>query len=206
MKAHSDTQLVVVDNGSHWPQPHGDITLTVTPNLGFSRGCNIGASAATGDILVFLNNDTEVHEGWLDALLRPFEDEAIGITGARLTYPDGSLQHAGVTLDFIDGILTAHNVLTEEPSGLVAAVTGACLAIRAPLFRNLGGFDHGFYNGYEDVDLCLKARCAQFAVYYCADSHVTHHESASGESRWYGVQSNIARLHNRWADTLAAHG
>ncbi len=121
IRAHSDTEIVVVDNGSEWPQPHGDITITVTPNRGFARACNIGASAAHGDIIVFLNNDTVVTENWLDELLYPFEDEAIGVTGARLTYPDGTLQHAGVTLDFVDGVLTAHNILTDEPSGIVAA-------------------------------------------------------------------------------------
>jgi GT2 family glycosyltransferase len=150
-----------------------------------------------GDPIVFLNDDTEPEPGWLEALCVPFADPAIGITGARLTYPDGRIQHAGVYLDRPGGVLTAHNVLTDEPSREVDAVTGACMAVRRATWEQLGGFDTGFVNGYEDVDLCLRAQAAGWRVWYTADSRVVHHESQSGPARWAHVNQNVTRLQER---------
>lgn len=171
-------------------------TLVVAddPNASFAENCNTGAQYAPGEILVFLNDDTEPQDGWLGALCRPFDDPRVGITGARLTYPDGRIQHAGVYLDSPGGVLTAHNVLTDEPSREVEAVTGACMAVRREAWTQLGGFDVGYINGYEDVDLCLRARAEGWQVWYCADAHVIHHESQSGPARWTHVRENIERL------------
>ena len=149
---------------------------------------------------MFLNDDTIPQAGWLEALCAPFTDPQVGITGGKLTYPDGRIQHAGVYLDRPDGILTAHNVLTDEPSRPVEAVTGACLAIRRDTWDELDGFDTGFRNGYEDIDLCLRARDAGWQVWYTADAHVVHHESQSGPARWTHVRQNVIRLQERHGD------
>ncbi len=175
----------------------------------FAETCNEGAAKANQpnesfivnrvvatrgpDMLVFLNDDTVCHPGWLDALTRRHR---WGIVGAHLTYPDGTTQHSGVFLRDNNG-LEAFNRLREAPSGEVPAVTGACLMIRREIWDALGGFDESFVNGYEDVDLCLRAREAGHRVWYAADSEVTHLESQS-EGRFDHAADNIRLLQERW--------
>lgn len=161
----------------------------------FAAHCNYGAMTP-GDPIVFLNDDTLPQPGWLKALVKPFDDPRVGVTGARLTYPDGRIQHAGVRFETVRGILTAYNVLTDEPSRYVDAVTGACMAVRRDAFGD--GFDTGYRNGYEDVDLCLRVSEDGWRIWYAADSHVVHLESQSGPARWAHVQHNINRLQERW--------
>lgn len=174
-----------------------DIEVIVKAGGTFAENCNAGASEATGDTIVVLNDDTVVQPGWLQPLVAPIPDDA-GITGAQLFYPDGTIQHAGIYFDAPNDILTAHNITWEEPSGPRDAVTGACLAIHRPLFEHLGGFDEGFRNGYEDVDLCLRARDLGVPILFVAESHVIHLESQS-EGRFAHAQANIARLQERWS-------
>lgn len=165
----------------------------------FAEHCNYGATWP-GDPIVFLNDDTIPQDGWLDALLAPFADPTVGITGCRLTYPDGTIQHAGVYLDRPGGVLTAHNVTSDEPSRDVEAVTGACMAVRRECWSQLDGFDTGYVNGYEDVDLCLRARAAGWTVRYTADGTVVHLESQSGPARWTHVRHNVERLQKAHGD------
>jgi GT2 family glycosyltransferase len=160
----------------------------------FAENANEGAASTDSDIIIFLNDDCEVTDGWYEALVAPFQDPEVQISGCRLTYPDGRLQHAGIYLDFVDGILTAHNHLTDQPGGPVAAVTGACMAVR----RGVACFDTAFRNGYEDVDLCLRVG----GVHYTPLGTVVHHESASGPRRWQHVSDNIKLLHYRWANVV----
>lgn len=175
-----DAEIVVVDGGS------------------FAENCNRGALLANRGTLVFLNDDTVPQPGWLEALVTPLAEHDVGITGAKLLYPDRTIQHAGIYFDAPDGILTAHNIQTDEPTRDVDAVTGACLAITRDLFNECTGFDPAFVNGYEDVDLCLRVRAGGWRVRYVADSVVVHHESASGHARWTHVANNIQRLQDLW--------
>jgi len=197
-----DAEVVVVDNQGDFP----DAQVRPGRNLGFAQGCNAGAMHADGEKLVFLNNDCLVHPGWLWPLSYHLDDPGIGIVGARLIYPDGVVQHAGVRVDFtrppgeeawnIDrGLPVSHQNIHKD----VDAISGACLAIRADTFDELNGFDPGFRNGYEDVDLALRAREAGYRVVYEPASLVTHLESASGPERFRHVQHNVARLRSRWA-------
>lgn len=189
-----DVEVVVVNNGG-CDDLRGDVTVTNFRNRGFAIGCNQGAGAASGNTLVFLNNDTVCHPGWLEPLIAGLEHGVV--SGSKLVYPDGRIQHAGVGMQVnTDEMLEAYNITTDEPSRFVPAVTGACLAISAENFHYLSGFDDGFYNGYEDVDLCLRAEYC----WYAAESVVTHYESASGPERWAAVQQNIDRLQRKWKD------
>jgi GT2 family glycosyltransferase len=164
----------------------------------FAENCNKGADEADGDLLLFLNDDCQVLTGWLDALVEAFNSPTVGIAGSKLVYPDGRIQHAGV--GFRDnGGLEAYNLLEDLPTRDVNAVTGACFAIRADLFTDIGGFDETFRNGYEDVDLCLRVLLAEWRIRYVAESVVIHHESQSGAARWAHVRDNIALLQERWA-------
>jgi GT2 family glycosyltransferase len=181
--------------------PHADTYRLVVQHDeqrdGFASTCNLGAKE-TDDTLVFLNDDTIPQPGWLDALTAAAEQH--DIVGAHLVYPDGGTQHSGVFLRREpDGTLTAYNRKRPAPSGEVPAVTGACLAIRRDVWDELGGFDESFVNGYEDVDLCLRARQAGHTVWFSAESNVVHLESQSDPALRFGhAQENIALLQQRW--------
>lgn len=167
---------------------------------GFAETCNAGAARTTADVLVFLNDDTVVQTGWLEALTRPLSGpQSIAIAGAALFYPDGQIQHTGVFLRRDSaGRLEAYNRRSQAKTGPVPAVTGACLAIRRDVWDDLGGFDESYRNGYEDVDLCLAARRAGGEVVLTA-AQVVHLESRS-PGRFDHAPQNIALLQERWGD------
>jgi GT2 family glycosyltransferase len=155
-------------------------------NLGFVRSCNRGAARAQGDYLVFLNNDTQVQPGWLDALIETFELRPdAGLVGSRLLFPDGRQQEAGGIL-FEDGSAWNYGHLDDpykpEYSYLRAVdyCSGASLAISRELFQKLRGLDEYFAPGYyEDADLAFRVREAGYRVYYQPLSRVVHFEGAS---------------------------
>jgi GT2 family glycosyltransferase len=154
-------------------------------NLGFAASCNDGAAAATGEWLVFLNNDTLPQPGWLEALLRhASSDERIGLVGSKLLFPNGTIQHAGVVFA---RDLSPRHIYTGFPAEHPAvntsrqfqAVTGACALIRRSLFQEAGQFDTQFVNAYEDVDFCFRLRRLGYEVHYCHESVLYHLESAT---------------------------
>jgi len=176
----------------------GDELLVIEGGT-FAENCNEGAKRAVTDHIVFLNDDTIPHLLWLDALTQPLSEyPKVAITGARLLYPDGRIQHTGIYFTTDDGVLTARNRTWDCPTGLVDAVTGAAMAFRTDTFNDLEGFDPGFRNGYEDVDLCLRAHDDGWDILYVAEATITHHESASGPARWAHVQHNVDRLQQLW--------
>lgn len=209
-------EVVIVDNASTDATGElldalaGDVTIIRNAeNAGFARACNQGAAAATGEVLVFLNNDTEVTPGWLDGLLVAFDEEpSIGVAGARLLFPDGTLQHAGMLLvERADlGLFEGRHRWLGQPAdtpgadqpAVLQAVTGAVLAIRAEVFAAVDGFDEGYWNCFEDVDLCLKAGAAGWHVVYVPWSVVVHHESQSGPERRTGIPAGARRFADRW--------
>ncbi|MBM3268966.1 MAG: glycosyltransferase [Candidatus Sericytochromatia bacterium] len=208
-----DYEVVLIDNGStdgtaeFLADLDGDCrVIRNDENLGFARACNQGAEAARGEVLVFLNNDTMPRPGWLEALLAALGDvPRTAIAGAKLIFPDGRIQHAGVTLGL--EACPFHWLYKAEDSAIVnqerdfQAVTAACMAISRERFEELGGFDEGFANGYEDVDLCLKARARGYRVRYTPSSVVLHEEGASF-GRKEAETRNWERLKERWAAKL----
>jgi GT2 family glycosyltransferase len=186
-----------------------------TTNSGFITSCNRGAEAATGDYLVFLNDDTVPLPGWLDALLGTFAQYPdAGAVGGRLVYPDGSLQEAGAVI-FRDG--SGAN-LGRGDYQVDASIyrhvrrvdycSGALLATPRPLFRDLGGFDTRYRPAfYEDTDYCFRTRAEGRGVYYQPGSTVVHMEGAtSGTDTATGVKRHQARnrlvFRKRWASLL----
>ena len=136
-------QVVTVDNGSSDETAAYDVTIRNPRNRGFAVACNQGARAATGDTLIFLNNDTEPQVGWLEGL-----QGCAGIAGPHLVYPSGLTQSAGIGVDFSQppgG--EAFNLTEVGPGREVDAVTGACLAVSRECWGAVGGFDTGYYNG-----------------------------------------------------------
>ncbi|CAN5373945.1 hypothetical protein BH10PSE1_BH10PSE1_10940 [soil metagenome] len=191
-------EIVVLDNRSRLLETHDllarlseDPSFVVAPMdepFNWSRLNNAGARRATGDILVFANNDIEMlSRGWDSALRQHLDDPAIGAVGARLLYPDGTLQHVGVVLGAVGG-RPVHEGRGAAPDDKgpqdrwartreVGAVTGAFLAARTDTFEAVLGFDEGLAVAYNDLDFCLRVRASGLSVVYAANIEATHHES-----------------------------
>ena len=215
---HPDYELVVVDNGStDWTRYllhafEGDVQVVNNDeNLGFARACNQGAVICRSQYLVFLNNDTLLRPGWLQALVELADsDPKIGVVGAKLLYPDsGKVQHAG--LELRDGIPDHAFRGTDPDDPRVSQVrdldmvTGACLLIDRSLFAELQGFDVEYLNGIEDVDLCLQVRQKGYRVVYCPASEVEHYEGST-EGRFDHVHENLQRFAEKWDGHFNAAG
>ncbi|SFA83221.1 Glycosyltransferase, GT2 family [Amycolatopsis marina] len=184
-------------------------------NLGFVGACNLGAEHARGSLLMFLNNDTEVREGWLDKLVEVVEDHSdVGLVGAKLVYPDGRLQECGGIV-WADG--TGWNYgrggftheLRYQTLREVDYCSGAALLVRTDLFNRIGGFDTRYAPAYyEDTDLAFAVRAAGFRTMVQPASVVVHHE---GVSNGTDVSSGVKRhqeinrsvFAEKWAPVLA---
>lgn len=207
-------EVVVVDDASGEEtagmlDSYGDRirVVALSENAGFARACNEGAAAAAGELLLFLNNDTEPRPGWLQALLgyadRHPEAEVVG---AKLLYPTGTVQHAGVVFGQ-DGY--PHNLYAGLPgdhpaverSRRLQAVTGACMLVRRAAFERVGGFDAGYENSLEDVDLCLRIGAEGGEVHYCHEAVVVHMESAS-RGRRDRFQRSVDLYRRRWREKV----
>lgn len=184
-------EVIVVDNAS----TDGSLDLLSdfpavrvvrnSRNLLSSAGLNRGIQVARGDIVVLLDQDTSVRSDWLEELLRPLiKDPAVAITGSKLLYRDGLVQHAGGAFEW-NGF-TRHlrsgevDVPGEDGSPRdVDYVCGASMAIRRSLLTHLGGLDECMPFYFEEVDLCWQAHRLGYKVLYVPNSVVVHHESAS---------------------------
>ncbi len=184
-------------------------------NSGFVVTCNNGASAASGDIVILLNNDTLPQRGWLEPLLRLLRDcPDAGAVGGKLVYPDGRLQEAGGIV-FCDG--SAANFGKWEQAiddplfnyvREVDYVTGALIATRRDLFNELGQLDLRYRPiYYEETDYCFRLREHGYKVYYHPESVVIHLEGvtcgtdmSSGTKRYQAI--NREKFCERWGDAL----
>jgi len=207
-------EIIVIDNASsddtaEFLHRQSVRVISNKANLGFARACNQGGLAACGNYLLFLNNDTVPTPGWLEALLTAAHKPEVGVVGAKLLYPDGRIQHAGI--GFINGIPDHPNRFAPADAPEVNQyreldmVTGACLMIPKELFAKLGGFDESYRNGVEDIDLCLRARTAGFKVVYEPKAVLYHHEGQSA-GRFDHVQQNLQLFFARWRLQFDAHG
>lgn len=179
-------------------------------NGGFAVACNTGAEAAGEvDFLVFLNNDTVPLAGWLDALIEECDAPGVVAAGSKLLYPDGTVQHAGVTIGqdlwprHLYAGFPADHPAVDRPKR-VAAATAACLLVRRDRFLARGGFDTAFLNGYEDVDLCLRLAEDGDQVRYCPRSVLYHLESVTrwAEDPSQHVERNSRLFAERWHGKL----
>ena len=169
----------------------GTRVLRIAEPFNYSRINNVGARDAKHQFLLFMNNDVFVNEaGWLRRMLdEAMADESVGAVGAKLLYPDGTVQHAGVVLG-VGGVADhafrgiggeapgymAHAITVQE----VSAVTAACMLVRKTSFDAVGGFDeHELSVAFNDVDLCVKLRQAGQKIIFMADSVAEHRESIS---------------------------
>lgn len=180
------------------------VTLNTT-NLGFAATCNRGAALARGEHLFFLNNDLVLLPGWFEPMLALVTRSDAGLVGnLQLNARDGTIDHAGILFDAKGKPAHDHSrPLAARLRGwrTVPAVTGACLAVRRTTWEKLGGFDEGFRNGGEDVDLALRARAVGLVNRVSLRSIVRHHVSAS-PGRKLRDEQNSRRLAQRWTSEL----
>ena len=185
-------------------------------NLGFLKNCNNAAGYARGEFLVFLNNDTNVGEGWLSAILRAFNSEEVGVVGPKILFEDGSLQEAGgIIWRDGSGWNYGRSQDPEKPEfnylKEVDYVSGCCLTIRKSLWEEIGGFDERFVPAYyEDTDICFEARARGYKVIYQPQSCIMHLEGAShGVSTSSGVKkyqvANQRKFREKWTEILERH-
>ncbi len=189
-------EIIVTDNGSN-PENRArienmlrnDTYLYEEEAFNFSRMCNRGASVAKGDYLLFLNDDMEITEpDWLLKLVSSASLPRAGAVGAKLLYPSSDrIQHAGITnlrigpahkLQFLsdsEDRYYGRNRYVHDMMG----VTGACLLVRAELFRSIGGFDEVLKVAFNDVDLCYRIYEEGYYNIERNDTFLFHHESLS---------------------------
>lgn len=203
IRTHTDyapIEFVIVDNGSREKKTLDFLQALersgeerVVRDAGpfnFSRLTNIGAACAQGAILVFLNNDIEAMErDWLREVVSHAVRAEVGAVGARLWYPDGTLQHGGVILGLGGVAGHAFPHLRRGQGGYfsrgllqqnISAVTGACLAVRKELFETIGPFDEiNLPISFNDIDFCLRLRAAGFRNVWTPYANLIHAESAS---------------------------
>jgi GT2 family glycosyltransferase len=177
-----DAEVVVVDNGGQDAEtvaPFGVRLVAPGSNLGFAGGCNRGASEATGDVLVFLNPDTVVAQGALGQLARTLEDRTIGVAMARLRLLDRpELLNSGGTVLHVSGLSWAGRYgepaeALREPEE-VAGPSGAAMAVRRELLRELGGFTNELFMYFEDTELGWRARLRGLRVVVHPRADVYH--------------------------------
>jgi O-antigen biosynthesis protein len=199
-------EIIVIDNGSieaetlNYFATFAHRVLHYPDKFNYSKINNFGAQHAAGEHLLFLNNDTQViAPDWLQSLLEHSQREEVGGVGAKLLYPNGRIQHAGMVL--VAANISGHtNSLTDlydhGDDGLVDvvrnfnSVTGACLMMRASVFKEIGGFNESLPVTYNDVDLCLKARARGYLVVYTPFALLYHYEGVSKSS----VMDNVGEV------------
>ena len=187
-------------------------------DFNYSAINNFAAKQAKGDVLIFLNDDTEIiTEDWLEELIAQAIRKEIGAVGSKLLYPDGTIQHAGIILGYctiagemLKGLHGDHPGQMQRANLIqnVSAVTGACLAVEKSKFQLIGGFDE--YNlkiAFNDVDLCLRLMGKGLKNLFTPEVLLYHHESKSRGKEDTPVKiqrftKEINFMLNKWGELL----
>jgi GT2 family glycosyltransferase len=226
-----DFEVLIVNNGSTEPEALTYLekiaardsrvrVLGYDKPYSFSAINNFAASQASGEILLLLNNDTEVlHEDWMTRMVRHVLRPEIGAVGVRLVYPDGRIQHAGVVLGMTT---TADHPEAGTPMGEGgymgrlqvtqnwSAVTAACLMVRRELYQAVGGLDEEDFNVlFNDVDFCLKLVAAGYKNVWTPYATLVHHASVSLKATADAAALERGRcereaLQRKWGESLAS--
>jgi ADP-heptose:LPS heptosyltransferase/GT2 family glycosyltransferase len=196
-------ELIIIDNigvtddpgqraWKRWMADQADLVIELDEPFNWSRSNNLGAAAAAGDILLFLNDDIEVRDPhWLHGLLEHAQRPEVGVVGPQLLYPDGRVQHAGMFLSPNTLRPAGRHAFRYYPHdapgrfGLaltqrnVISVTGACMMLRRAVFDAAGGFDEAHAVINNDLDFCLRVQAQGQLVVYTPYVQLIHHEMAS---------------------------
>jgi GT2 family glycosyltransferase len=227
ISTYTNYEIVIIDNGSQDPE-----AVTYLASLAkraglrvvrddlpynFSRLNNEGVAQSKGEVVCLLNNDIEVlTPDWLEEMLSFAIKPDVGAVGARLWYPDGTLQHGGVILGFGGIAAHAHLRLSKGYCGYygraalqqeLSAVTGACLMVRRKVFDEVGGFDEQLAVDFNDVDFCLRLRAAGYRNIWTPFAELIHHESATrgkpdNPQKFARFQQETHFMKMRWGKTI----
>jgi O-antigen biosynthesis protein len=214
-------EVIVVDNDSREEKTklvfakYPVRVLSFPGEFNWSAMNNAGAREATGDILLFLNNDIDVIEkSWLRELAERAWREDTGAVGAKLLFADGTVQHAGIWLGPGGRMRHLLRLSNRDDEGYLgqlsllrnlSAVTGACLATRRKVFLELEGFDESFPVSYNDLDFCLRLRQKGYQVVWTPHAELFHLESASrgsSEWRWRKEEADHKRFCAKWQQEM----
>ncbi len=224
-----DYGIVVVDNGSveagtlayldHLREDGRIRVIRDESPFNYSALNNRAVATSTADVVVLLNNDIEIADGaWLRELAVHACRSEIGAVGAKLLYPDGSLQHAGVILG-VEGVAAhAYPGFPRSHTGQfgralaaqrMSAVTAACLAVRRSVFDEVGGLDPDLAVAFNDVDFCLRVGEAGYRNLWLPWVWMYHHESASrghedSPEKRARFAGEVELMKARWADVLVS--
>ena len=221
-------ELVIVDNGSRDPQAVAYLaSLASQPGIqvirddspfNYSRLNNGAVAHCRGEVICLLNDDIEViTPNWLEEMVAFAIKPDVGAVGARLWYPDGTLQHGGVIIGAGGVAGHAHLRLPKGSPGYfgravlqqeLSAVTGACLMVRRTVFAEVGGLDEQIAVAFNDIDFCLRLRGAGYRNIWTPFAELIHHESASrgledSPEKIARFQREVRLMHERWGDVLA---
>jgi GT2 family glycosyltransferase len=213
---YKNLEVIVVDNGttdSEALRILRDYPVKVVPydeKFNYSKANNLGVACSTGEVIVLLNNDTEVlTEDWIEVLLANLAQEDVGAVGAMLVYPDMSIQHAGIVLGprgTADHVMRGFPWQSDGYSGSlscvreVSGVTGACLMTRKETYIDIGGLVEHFGTHYQDVDFCLRIRAQGKRILHVPDARLIHYEGASRGGE-YDLLDRLL-LQDTWAKEL----
>jgi glycosyltransferase involved in cell wall biosynthesis len=196
---YTNYEIAIVDNGSDDPDAleylellQGDSRIRIMHDsrpFNYSELVNSAAERVSGELIGFVNNDIEViSPEWLTEMVSHALRPEVGAVGARLLFPDDTVQHGGVILG-IRGIAGhAHKKLSRHAYGYfnravliqgISAVTAACLVIRKEVYFKIGGFNEVLKTAYNDIDFCLRLREAGYRNIYTPYAELYHHESAT---------------------------
>ncbi|MDW2741445.1 glycosyltransferase [Atlantibacter subterraneus] len=216
-------EIIILDNGSvaadalqYFSSLENDKSISIIHHnrpFNFSELNNVGVAHSKGEILLFLNDDTEViHSDWLERLIGYAQLPHVGAVGAKLLYPETNLiQHAGV-LNLAGGPMHAfHNTDRAQPGYFMRnlleynwlAVTGACLMIERSKFDRIGQFDESFPIAYNDIDLCFRSVDAGYYNVMCPAVELYHYESVSrgldhqDEEKVRRLMNELSRLNEK---------
>ena len=173
----------------------------------FSLACNQGILAAQNELVLLLNDDVELDTTAIDAMAVHFDDPSVGVVGAMLRFPNGTIQHAGIVFDNAHPLHPFLGWLPEDsqPYGGnmardVIAVTGACLMSRRGLLLSLGGLSPVFPFSFNDIDLCLRVRRHRYRVIVEPQATAIHHESLSRSPKIHDWEWQ--RWLERWGEVV----
>ena len=224
---YNNYEILIVENNSSSPEIFnyyreiekrpGVRILTWKEGFNYSAINNFGEKSAAGDYLLFLNNDVEViNPRWIEELLGNCQRKEVGIVGAKLYYPDDTIQHAGTVIGI--GGIAGHAFLNMPRSRTgylhkaslqmdLSAVTAACMMMKRQVFKQLGGFEERLSVAFNDVDLCLRTVQVGYLVVYNPEVELYHYESKSrgaedSEEKVRRFQEEIEFMRCRWMDLL----
>src|SRR4051812_25958216 len=219
-------EIVIVDNGSTKPDTHAFLhDLALDPRIqivtdgaefNFSRLINRGVRIARGEILAFVNDDIETDKSdWLREMVSHAVRPEVGAVGARLWYPDGRLQHAGVVLGLHGVARHAFQRFLPQPVAVMnrtfilsqnySAVTAACMVLRKAVFDEVDGFDENLPNNFNDVDFCLRLRERGWQIVWTPYANLIHQESASrgrDSATRAELLQDMAYMQEKWGEQL----